>query len=82
MNRCQCESFFGTNGYDYHGAELSETHGFSCFKKSADLGHIDAQYRIGTFLLFERSCQEDARAGARYPRLSADSGNSFAQFVW
>jgi TPR repeat protein len=74
-----CEYLYGTNGYGYRGERLSETYGFSLLKQSADLGHSDAQYRIGKCLLDGENCVKDEREGARYVRLSAEAGNSFGQ---
>jgi TPR repeat protein len=74
-----CEYMFGTNGYGENGQELSKTLGFSHLKRSADLGHSDAQYRCGHCLLFGKGCSVNKREGARYLKLSADSHNSFAE---
>jgi TPR repeat protein len=74
-----CEYLFGTNDFGYQGEELSKTLGISMLKKSADLGHTDAQYRLGNCLLFGRGCGQDDQEGARYLGLSANGGNSFAE---
>jgi hypothetical protein len=78
LYRRGCEYFFGTNGYGSCGEELSEIHGFALLKKSADLGHTDAQYRVGNCLSLGRGCHKNEPEGARYLRLSADGGNTFA----
>lgn len=59
---------------------MSETRVLSLLKKSADLGHTEAPYRIGTYLYSGRGCGKDEREGGRYLRLSADGGNSFGQW--
>jgi TPR repeat protein len=80
MYRRGCEYLIGTNGFGERGEELSQTLGFSYLKKSADLGHADAQYRIGKCLKLGTGCRQDLREAVRYFRLSADGGNSFAEW--
>jgi TPR repeat protein len=76
--RCGCEYFFGTNGFGENGKELSRTLGLLELKSSADLGHTDAQYRIGDCLIFGKGCVQKLKEGVGYLRQSAESGNSFA----
>jgi TPR repeat protein len=79
LYRRGCEYFFGTNGFGERGEELSQTLGVSQLKKSADLGHTDAQYRIGYCLIWGKGCRSDLKEGVRYLRQSVDGGNSFAE---
>jgi TPR repeat protein len=79
LYRRGCECFFGTNGFGERGEELSQVLGFSQLKRSADLGHTDAQYQIGRCLLRGEGCSVNLREGAQYLRQSADGGNSFGE---
>jgi hypothetical protein len=53
MHRRGCEYLFGTNGFGIRGEYLSKTLGLSLLKSAADLGHVDAQYHYGQYVLLD-----------------------------
>jgi TPR repeat protein len=71
---------FGTNDSGYRGERLSEIPAFSLLKQSMHLGHTDAQYRIGTCLMYGRGCVYHVCESVRYLCLSAEAGNSISEY--
>lgn len=62
------------------GAEKGAEGAARRFRKAADLGHAEAQYRLGFLYRSGDGVEKDAEEGARWYRKAADQGLAEAQF--
>lgn len=63
----------------YENKDYSEA--LSCYRKAADMGNTDAQYRLGMMYFVGQGVSENNEIAAQWFKRSAESGNAEAQHM-
>ena len=71
----------GMSYYEGNGVEQNDAKAVEYFRKAADQGHAEAQFRLGNCYANGTGVEKNEKTAAEYYRLAADQGNTQALYA-